>query len=310
MQKAGAQSTPERSTSSAPAHHGAPAIAGPRQGRALERRLRRCARLVDALGLPFVTSPIARGYIPDTDPLCFNAVRGAVQREADVVLLLGARLDWTFRHGSQIAAGRVVIQVDVHAPELNRNRDATSRSTATSRRSQGGARRVSTGADFSGHGVARQRASAPGAAQASVETDPGDSSERIAPTRVAQAWAGIASNAITMWTAISSCRVPASDPRTESGLSAHARQQRLPRVRYPVRDRAEVAALAAGRGGLRRFRVRRLRRSRWKPRCATASHRRRRRQQRRQCEGCGEREMFPEATGAGVDVRAGLRYAS
>ena len=81
-------------------------------------------RLVDRLRIPFVTSPIARGYVPDDDPLCFNAVGGDAQREADVVLLLGARLDWTFRHGAEISPAAAIVQVDIDRDELGRNRAA------------------------------------------------------------------------------------------------------------------------------------------------------------------------------------------
>ncbi len=82
------------------------------------------AELVERLSLPFVTSPIARGYIADDHPLCCNLLRWEVQRKADLVLLLGARLDWGFRFGTQIAPEASVIQVDIHAPQLGRNRAA------------------------------------------------------------------------------------------------------------------------------------------------------------------------------------------
>ncbi|MEP7206569.1 MAG: thiamine pyrophosphate-dependent enzyme [Casimicrobiaceae bacterium] len=59
--------------------------------------------LIDRLSLPFITAPIARGYLPDLHPLCCNAISGAVQREADAVIVAGSTLDWTFRHGVQIA---------------------------------------------------------------------------------------------------------------------------------------------------------------------------------------------------------------
>lgn len=79
---------------------------------------------VDRLALPFVTSPIARGFVPDGHPLCFNAVTWAAQREADVVVVVGARLDWTFRYGTSFAADATIIHVDVHAEEFERNRPA------------------------------------------------------------------------------------------------------------------------------------------------------------------------------------------
>jgi len=80
--------------------------------------------LVDTLRLPFVTSPIARGYLSDDHPECLTAVTWDAQRDADVILLLGARFDWTFRHGTQIAPDALLIQVDVHEAELGRNRRA------------------------------------------------------------------------------------------------------------------------------------------------------------------------------------------
>ncbi len=78
--------------------------------------------LVDDLALPFITSPIGRGAIPDSHALCMNVVPWVAQSQADLVLLVGARLDWTFRYGRQIAPEATVIQVDVHAAEFGRNR--------------------------------------------------------------------------------------------------------------------------------------------------------------------------------------------
>ena len=75
--------------------------------------------LIDVLSLPFITSPIGRGTIPDSHPLCMNPVRWVAQAQADVVLMVGARFDWTFRYGRQIALDATVIHVDVHAPEFN-----------------------------------------------------------------------------------------------------------------------------------------------------------------------------------------------
>ena len=81
--------------------------------------------LVDALALPFITSPIGRGAIPDDHPLCMNAIPWVAQSGADLVLVLGARLDWTFRYGRQLADDANIIQVDVHAPEFDRERKVT-----------------------------------------------------------------------------------------------------------------------------------------------------------------------------------------
>jgi 2-hydroxyacyl-CoA lyase 1 len=76
--------------------------------------------LVNDYQIPFITSPMGRGYISDDHPLCYNTAKGFLPG-ADAVLLLGARLDWTFRFGTQLAPDAQVIQVDIHEPEIGRN---------------------------------------------------------------------------------------------------------------------------------------------------------------------------------------------
>jgi len=82
-------------------------------------------RLADEFEIPFITSPMGRGYLPDDHPQCFNFARGLLQQKADVVLLLGTRLDWTFRFGTQIARDAKLIQIDIHEPEVGVNRAPT-----------------------------------------------------------------------------------------------------------------------------------------------------------------------------------------
>ena len=79
-------------------------------------------RIVDEFEIPFIASPMGRGYLPDDHPRCFNNARGLLQHNADVVLLLGARLDWTFRFGSEIARDAKIIQIDIHEPQIGVNR--------------------------------------------------------------------------------------------------------------------------------------------------------------------------------------------
>ena len=79
------------------------------------------ARLVDDFGIPFITSPMGRGYLPDDHRLCCNAVRGLLQAKADAVLLVGARLNWTFRFGSEFAPGAKIIQIDIDEQEIGVN---------------------------------------------------------------------------------------------------------------------------------------------------------------------------------------------
>lgn len=77
--------------------------------------------LVDDFGIPFIASPMGRGYLSDDHPLCFNEARALLQSQADVIVLAGVRLDWTFRFGSEFARGAKIIQIDIHEPEIGIN---------------------------------------------------------------------------------------------------------------------------------------------------------------------------------------------
>ena len=76
-------------------------------------------RLVDR-GIPYVTSPMARGTLPDDQPSFMNAARGAALRGADVIAMLGGRFNWIFASGapSRLAPGVQLAQVDVVAEEF------------------------------------------------------------------------------------------------------------------------------------------------------------------------------------------------
>ena len=69
--------------------------------------------LVEHYQLPFITSPMGRGFLPDDHPLCFNRARDELQLQADTIIILGARLDWTFRFGKQFARHVKLIYIDI-----------------------------------------------------------------------------------------------------------------------------------------------------------------------------------------------------
>ena len=73
--------------------------------------------LVEQLQIPFITSPMGRGFIPEDHPLCFNNARSVLQGRADAILIMGARLNWVFRHGKEFASNAQVVRVDVHRDE-------------------------------------------------------------------------------------------------------------------------------------------------------------------------------------------------
>src|SRR5437016_9850154 len=56
-------------------------------------------KLVEKSGVPFLQMSMAKGLLPDTHPQSAGAARSTVLKDADVVLLIGARLNWLLSHG-------------------------------------------------------------------------------------------------------------------------------------------------------------------------------------------------------------------
>ena len=79
------------------------------------------ARLIDRLDAPFAASPMGRGYLPDDHPRCYDNVRSFLLSSADAVLLVGARLDWVFRFGAEIARDARVVQIAIDESEVETN---------------------------------------------------------------------------------------------------------------------------------------------------------------------------------------------
>ncbi|ETX02695.1 MAG: hypothetical protein ETSY2_35045 [Candidatus Entotheonella gemina] len=78
--------------------------------------------LVETLGMPFLTSPMGRGFIPDDHPLNFGGARSAMMGNADVILVVGSRLNWMFGFGRQFPADAQVIHIDIEPEEIGANR--------------------------------------------------------------------------------------------------------------------------------------------------------------------------------------------
>ncbi|KIW23491.1 uncharacterized protein PV07_11684 [Cladophialophora immunda] len=78
--------------------------------------------LVSAHHLPFLPTPMGKGIVPDSHPLNTSSARSAALKHADVVLLLGARLNWILHFGEAPKYRRDVkiIQVDISPEELGR----------------------------------------------------------------------------------------------------------------------------------------------------------------------------------------------
>ena len=72
------------------------------------------------LGIPYVSSPMARGVIPDDHPMFMNAARSAALRGADAILMVGGRFNWIFGFGRapRYAEGVRLAQIDLCPEEL------------------------------------------------------------------------------------------------------------------------------------------------------------------------------------------------
>ncbi len=81
--------------------------------------------LVEKTGIPYLPMSMAKGLLPDTHAQCASAARSTVLKEADVVLLIGARLNWLLSHGKGKTWGergtQKFIQVDIAPTEMDSN---------------------------------------------------------------------------------------------------------------------------------------------------------------------------------------------
>ncbi len=81
--------------------------------------------LVERSGIPYVPMSMAKGLLPDTHPQSAGAARSTVLKDSDVVLLVGARLNWLLSHGKGKQWGppgsKKFIQIDIEPREMDSN---------------------------------------------------------------------------------------------------------------------------------------------------------------------------------------------
>jgi oxalyl-CoA decarboxylase len=86
--------------------------------------------LVEKTGIPYLPMSMAKGLLPDTHEQSASAARSFVLPEADVVLLIGARLNWLLSHGKgktwggkdhKAWGGQKFIQIDISPTEMDSN---------------------------------------------------------------------------------------------------------------------------------------------------------------------------------------------
>jgi oxalyl-CoA decarboxylase len=81
--------------------------------------------LVEKTGIPFLAMSMAKGLLPDTHPQSAGAARSTVLKDADIVMLIGARLNWLLSHGRGKTWGEPgstkFIQIDIEPTEMDSN---------------------------------------------------------------------------------------------------------------------------------------------------------------------------------------------
>ncbi len=80
-------------------------------------------QLVEKTGIPFYPMSMAKGLMPDNHPLSAISARSTIMEKADVVMLIGARLNWLLSrgHGKWNPAGKF-IQLEIDPEEIDCNR--------------------------------------------------------------------------------------------------------------------------------------------------------------------------------------------
>jgi thiamine pyrophosphate-dependent acetolactate synthase large subunit-like protein len=83
-------------------------------------------QLVDQAGIPFYTTPQGRGVVPDDHALSFLTARSTAFREADLLLLIGTRINYVIGHLAppRFNASAKLIQVDIDPGEIGHNHPA------------------------------------------------------------------------------------------------------------------------------------------------------------------------------------------
>src|SRR5262245_45830914 len=86
--------------------------------------------LIEKTGIPYLPMSMAKGLLPDTHEQCASAARSFVLPAADVVMLIGARLNWLLSHGkgktwggkgAKDWGGQKFIQIDISPQEADSN---------------------------------------------------------------------------------------------------------------------------------------------------------------------------------------------
>ena len=93
------------------------------KGMAYARAEDEVRKFIERTQVPFLASPMGKGVMPDTHPLSVGAARSHALQNADVVLLMGARLNWIMHFGLPPRYNKNVrvIQLDIAPEQIGQN---------------------------------------------------------------------------------------------------------------------------------------------------------------------------------------------
>lgn len=93
------------------------------KGAAYSRGENVIGEFLESTGIPFLPMSMAKGLLPDAHPQSVAAARSLALRQADVVMLVGARLNWLLDHGEapRWNPRAQFIQIDIDPTELDSN---------------------------------------------------------------------------------------------------------------------------------------------------------------------------------------------
>ena len=76
---------------------------------------------IDRTGIPFYTTPQSRGTIPEDHEYCYLTARSTAFREADVIVVIGTRMNYVIGHVAQprFNADASIVRIDIDPTEID-----------------------------------------------------------------------------------------------------------------------------------------------------------------------------------------------
>ena len=93
------------------------------KGAAYARAENEVREFIEATQLPYLATPMGKGVLPDDHPLSVAPARSHILQNADLIFLMGARLNWMlhFGHQPRFDPNVRIVQMDIHQEEIGTN---------------------------------------------------------------------------------------------------------------------------------------------------------------------------------------------